>query len=473
MGGSGSAETDKTLNAKEEKQVVDKCHQNHFPESLHENGFLSRLMAMNLKSNLSTEEIKTDSKRKAASKETSKVKEIVRTSVAEDIKMEFESPKGKPIDVKLNLLENMQWDHKNEKSLRCLAHPASYGTNTSLHYLDRKFDGHALSLKPIQASQSVDGYQYPSAAFLHPDYHDRSKTGVFALRGGESPSPMQVCAVMRAVRCSRLQFLGRTLSPTTWKNGLQCLSGFCRGWDRQLVVADAYNHRILVYSPRFELVGQFGVAGRAQGHLWHPCRVAVTESQRYVVCDRGQGCWRLQIFTPNGHFVRTIPLHNCVNITSVVADGNEIVVIDSVTSKIVVVSEDGRMLRCLYCSLYVREPSAMIAYEDNYYICDYKGHSVVVMDKEGRYKRSIGGEGLTDYPSGIEISRQNDVLVSDSHANCFHVVVFNREGSLLHEFAMKDMRMSQCKGLALTEEGYVVTLNRNMEVILFNTLHLP
>ncbi|KAM7535850.1 hypothetical protein Aperf_G00000090019 [Anoplocephala perfoliata] len=95
------------------------------------------------------------------------------------------------------------------------------------------------------------------------------------------------------------------------------------------------------------------------------------------------------------------------------------------------------------------------------------------MDKEGRYKRSIGGEGLTDYPSGIEISRQNDVLVSDSHANCFHVVVFNREGSLLHEFAMKDMRMSQCKGLALTEEGYVVTLNRNMEVILFNTLHLP
>lgn len=114
------------------------------------------------------------------------------------------------------------------------------------------------------------------------------------------------------------------------------------------------------------------MAGKADGQLWRPRRVAVTVSQRYVVCDRGQGSWRLQLFTPNGHFVRTIPLQDCDIVTSVVADGDEIVVIDSAKSKILVFSEHGRLLRHLDCSFCVREPSAMIAYEDDYYICDYK-----------------------------------------------------------------------------------------------------
>ncbi|KAM7535236.1 hypothetical protein Aperf_G00000090028 [Anoplocephala perfoliata] len=207
---------------------------------------------------------------------------------------------------------------------------------------------------PIQASQSVDGYQHPSAAFLHPDYHDYSKTSVLALSGGESPTDVH------------------------------------RGANSSLFTTAI---------PRKRTLSRYTFA---VGFIEN--RVAVTENQRYVVCDRGQGCWRLQIFTPNGHFVRTIPLHNCVNITSVVADGNEIVVIDSVTSKIVVVSEDGRMLHCLDCSFYVRAPSAMITYEDDYHICNYKSHSAVVIDKESKHKKSIGGEGLFDYPSGMEIS---------------------------------------------------------------------
>ncbi|KAM7535181.1 hypothetical protein Aperf_G00000090002 [Anoplocephala perfoliata] len=261
---------------------------------------------------------------------------------------------------------------ENDTMLRCL--DCSFYVREPSAMIAYEDDCYIFDYMPIQASQSVDSYQHPSDAFLHPDYHDHSKTGVFALSGGESPTDVHRGAnsslFTTAIPRKRTQYV------------LFSVTLYFRSWF----------YREQVYSPRFELVGQFGVAGRAQGHLWHPCRVAVTESQRYA------------IFTPNGHFVRTIPLHNCVNITSVVADGNEIVVIDSVTSKIVVVSEDGRMLHCLDCSFYVREPSAMIAYKDDYYICNYKSHSAAVIDKENKYKKSIGGEGLFDYPSGMETS---------------------------------------------------------------------
>ncbi|KAM7535969.1 hypothetical protein Aperf_G00000091068 [Anoplocephala perfoliata] len=135
--------------------------------------------------------------------------------------------------------------------------------------------------------------------------------------------------------------------------------------------------------------------GNAEGHLCFPRRIAVIESQCYMVCGRGQDRWRLQISTPNGHFVRTIPLHDCHNFSSALANGDEIVAIDT-------------------------ELSAMIAYVDDYTICDYKegcsfasisGHYVVGMVIEDKYKMSNGGDYLTDYRSGVEISRGSDVLV--------------------------------------------------------------
>jgi DNA-binding beta-propeller fold protein YncE len=67
-------------------------------------------------------------------------------------------------------------------------------------------------------------------------------------------------------------------------------------------------------------------------------------------------------------------------------------------------------------------------------VCDFKGHAVVVFDEDGKFKRRIGHEPVTNYPNGIEVSDAGDVVVGDSHGNRFHVVVFNRNGEKLSEF---------------------------------------
>lgn len=69
-----------------------------------------------------------------------------------------------------------------------------------------------------------------------------------------------------------------------------------------------------------------------------------------------------------------------------------------------------------------------------FYVCDFKGHCVVVFSEDGKFLRRIGHENITNYPNGIDVSDAGDVLIGDSHGNRFHVAVFTREGELVTEF---------------------------------------
>lgn len=79
-----------------------------------------------------------------------------------------------------------------------------------------------------------------------------------------------------------------------------------------------------------------------------------------------------------------------------------------------------------------------------YYVCDFKGHNVVVFSEQGEFLRRIGCENITNFPNGIDISDAGDVLIGDSHGNRFHVAVFSRDGSLLTEFECPYVKVSHC-----------------------------
>lgn len=129
-----------------------------------------------------------------------------------------------------------------------------------------------------------------------------------------------------------------------------------------------------------------------------------------------------------------------------------------------------------------------------FYVCDFKGHNVVIFSEDGNYIRRIGWDNITSYPNGIDISDAGDILIGDSHGNRFHVAVFNREGDLISEFecpyvkvssffifffffkinyVILYVKVSRCCGLKITSEGYVVTLAKNNHhVLVLNTLYI-
>lgn len=251
--------------------------------------------------------------------------------------------------------------------------------------------------------------------------------------------------------------------------------GFCLGVEEEIVVADTNNHRIQVFEKNGTYRYQFGIAGKEEGQLWYPRKVAVMKSTgKFVVCDRGNERSRMQIFTKHGHFVRKIAIRyiDIVAGLAITRDGN-IVAVDSVTPTIFVIMEHGELLRWFDCADYMREPSDIAVSGREFYVCDFKGHNVVVFSEEGQFVRRIGGENITNFPNGIDISDAGDILIGDSHGNKFHVVVFANDGSLLGEFECPHVKVSRCCGLKITSEGYVVTLAKNNHhVLVLNTLYI-
>ncbi|XP_071124967.1 B-box type zinc finger protein ncl-1-like isoform X2 [Mytilus edulis] len=251
--------------------------------------------------------------------------------------------------------------------------------------------------------------------------------------------------------------------------------GFCLGQEENIVVADTNNHRIQCFEKTGEFQYQFGIPGREEGQLWYPRKVAVMRnSGKFVVCDRGNERSRMQIFTKNGHFVKKIAIRYIDIVAGLaITQQGHIVAVDSVSPTVFCITEAGDLLKWFDCSDYMREPSDIAISGKDYFVCDFKGHCVVVFNEEGHFIRRIGCENITNYPNGIDISDAGDVLIGDSHGNRFHVAVFQRDGSLIGEFECPYVKVSRCCGLKITSEGYVVTLAKNNHhVLVLNTLYI-
>ncbi|CAL8079525.1 unnamed protein product [Calicophoron daubneyi] len=280
---------------------------------------------------------------------------------------------------------------------------------------------------------------------------------------------------MRAARCSQMNLLTKWGSLGCELGRLNSPHGFCLGFEEEIVVADTYNHRIQIFTKRGDFVSFFGVSGRVDGLLWYPRKVAIIrQSQRYVVCDRGNERSRMQLFSRSGHFVRRIPIRYIDIVAGLAINQHgHIVAIDSVSPSVFVVSEEGDLIRWFDCSNHMREPSDVAIHGREYYICDFKAHCVIVFQEDGTFIRRIGGESITDFPNGIDVSDHGDVLVGDSHGNRFHIAVFSRTGELLSEFVCNQTKVSRSCCLKITTEGYVVTLARSSNnVLVMDTLYI-
>uniref|UniRef100_A0A3Q0KG24 Putative trim56 protein n=1 Tax=Schistosoma mansoni TaxID=6183 RepID=A0A3Q0KG24_SCHMA len=280
---------------------------------------------------------------------------------------------------------------------------------------------------------------------------------------------------MRAARCSQMNLLTKWGSLGCELGRLNSPHGFCLGFEEEIVVADTYNHRIQIFTKRGDFVSFFGVSGRVDGLMWYPRKVAIIrQSQRYVVCDRGNERSRMQLFSRSGHFVRRIPIRYIDIVAGLAINQHgHIVAIDSVSPSVFVVSEEGDLIRWFDCSNHMREPSDVAIHGREYYICDFKAHCVIVFQEDGSFIRRIGGESITDFPNGIDVSDHGDVLVGDSHGNRFHIAVFSRSGELLSEFVCNQTKVSRSCCLKITTEGYVVTLARSSNnVLVLNTLYI-
>ncbi|KAL5275462.1 TRIM56 family protein [Megaselia abdita] len=309
--------------------------------------------------------------------------------------------------------------------------------------------------------------QIPSAPHAHPNLSSGEEfSGInFSSSGG---LPGRTKATSMQIRC-KFGALG------TSKGQFNSPHGFCLGVDEEIIVADTNNHRIEVFEKNGQFKFLFGVPGKEEGQLWYPRKVAVMPTNsKFVVCDRGNERSRMQIFSKNGHFMRKIAIRYIDIVAGLaVTSKGQIVAVDSVSPTVFIISEDGDLIHWFDCSDYMREPSDIAIRDNDFYVCDFKGHCVAVFKDDGTFQYRIGNEKVTCFPNGIDISNAGDILIGDSHGNRFHVACFSREGVLQTEFECPHVKVSRCCGLKITSEGYIVTLAKNNHhVLVLNTLYV-
>ncbi|KAI3379486.1 hypothetical protein SNEBB_005441 [Seison nebaliae] len=246
--------------------------------------------------------------------------------------------------------------------------------------------------------------------------------------------------------------------------------GFCyNDLQNHIVIADTNNHRILVFNTIGNLVNNFGKAGKEEGELWQPRKVAYIQmTKHYVVCDRGGERSRMQIFDENGRYVRRILVRyiDIVAGLAIAQENGDIVAVDSVSPTVFRIQENGKLSRWFDCSDHMKEPSDLAVKRDLYYICDFKGHSVAVFNYEGAFMYKIGSENITNFPNGIMVTADDDVLVADSHGNRLHIALFQNGQTHYADYDCPNEKVSRCCGLKMTNDGQIVTLAKNNNHIL-------
>ena len=290
----------------------------------------------------------------------------------------------------------------------------------------------------------------------------------FAGNGNLNPPVRQNC------KMSNMQIRTKFGKLGSGKAEFNSPHGFCLGVDEEIIVADTNNHRIHIFDKEGVFRNSFGSPGKDEGQLWYPRKVTVMrDTGKFVVCDRGNERSRMQIFNKNGQFVKKISIRYIDIVAGIaISAAGDIVAVDSVSPTVFRITEaEGDLIKWFDCSEHMREPSDIAINGNEYFVCDFKGHCVAVFNDEGTFLRKIGGENITNFPNGIDVSDEGDVLVGDSHGNRFHVAVFSREGNMLTEFECPYVKVSRCCGLKITSEGFIVTLAKNNHhVLVLNTL---
>lgn len=161
----------------------------------------------------------------------------------------------------------------------------------------------------------------------------------------------------------------------------------------KIFVTDSDHHRIQVFSQKGRFLYTFGSLGEGEGQLYYPVSVAVDRKKNVYVAELYNQ--RISIFTENGEFQSSI---------RVTGQGGAIVI-----------------------------PTAMAIDRKGFlYVVDKVDNTVKKLNKKGELILSFGklgsAEGEFQYPLGIEVSNEGQIVVSDTGNN--RIQVFSPDGEL-------------------------------------------
>ncbi len=213
--------------------------------------------------------------------------------------------------------------------------------------------------------------------------------------------------------------------------------------DGRIAVVDGGHHRIVVFDADGDERLRFGRPGKGPGEFDAPVGIGVDPAGRLLVADRGNR--RIQIYSPEGAFVRQFAVPERPIDVAASRDGRELYVTANRRHRLLVYRPDGRLLRewgrngadrgeFRYPATVAVLPKRRLA------VVDVFNTRVQIFDADGTFAFQAGRWGVRPgqlfRPKGVAVDARGRLYVSDSYLNV--VQVFDAEGAFL--YVLRDPR---------------------------------
>jgi len=211
-------------------------------------------------------------------------------------------------------------------------------------------------------------------------------------------------------------------------------NGISTDKDKNIVVADSNSNYMKCFKSDGTFRFKFGIE-----KLLFPNKVSChKETGNFVIIER-KPAHEIKIFSPEGDFIRRFgsgllksPRGVCIDRKS------RIIILESKIMRILIFTMEGELIHYFDVSDYFRFANSICTSntEDTIFISDNHSHCIKAFSYEGKFLRQIGGPGLTNYPTSVDVNSKNELLITDNY-NCFNLTILSENGDLLRAFESK------------------------------------
>ena len=179
-----------------------------------------------------------------------------------------------------------------------------------------------------------------------------------------------------------------------------------------IAVADCKNERIQLFSPD-------GIFLREIALKKDLFTVAFTRSGDVIAVVPADG-HKISLFTESGQFIKHVnDEHFQTPYHVFVASDDRIGTCDWANNEIRIISPDGsRLLQSFHASDFDKSLWSAVYHQDTFFVCDRVAHRIKVFNKEGKFLYNIGSEGSGDgqlrNPFGLAVDKFNNLIVCDA-----------------------------------------------------------
>jgi sugar lactone lactonase YvrE len=177
----------------------------------------------------------------------------------------------------------------------------------------------------------------------------------------------------------------------------------------EVYIADAGLRLIAHFDPEGTLINVFGGFGEGDGEFSgdSPAALAVDSDGNVYALDIGDAGTRVQVFTPEGDFIRAFPVEEALGARAMDIGPDDTLFLTGYGGYILeLIPDDGRVIQRLGQEvLEDRFPQRLRVDDDgNFYITTWGAYSAVKLDSQGQLLETIGVEatndGVTGWPPG-------------------------------------------------------------------------